>query len=724
MYWSRTGNPLDLLAWIVLAGLMWGGGWLICAHLFHLRSRERLLTGLAAGLLLFITSSNVFSFVFPVQWAFWVAGVLVFTVGVAAAIKGGSTEHCGGERRVSKERLGFAVRSSFGSRLPWQDWRAWPQLLILIVLLALFVMIGRGLAIFDDDQNLPLVSTIAAGSVRLAFNNPTQDAVSPSLGGKEYGLHILAASLVRVAGLFPWSAWDLSKALMIALMPLLVGLWVNRMTRSRTAAILGGALALLGGGTRWLLLFFPVSSLIRISSSVRLLGSALDSGPDLYTNLGRAWLVEGAGPNMIPFAFANGIFTPLPLALGAQGAFPWVTMLVLLLLLQRRWRPIDGLVYGLLLSSLALTSEVLFILVSLGIVLAALVHSRKAAHPFTSDPGDPIPGRPLRKGPRFIGEASISWSWVLLPALFMAFFSGGMLSELARRLLGFAPSSMSQNLTWLSMTLRWPPMVVSAHLGELSLLNPGQALVALVEMGPALFLTIWATVWAWRQGRRDRLLLAGLSFFMFSVLVYPLIFSAQGQERYIARLIGSALYLGLILSFSSLWLAWQRRRNVPCSPAPASGRSRMQGNRRRYTVALVEMYLLTCLGGIVVLAFQLTAIPEEQLTSFVTQAGARLSRQFWDRLPPDAKILDILPERSATLFGRVVHIGQGHVRPEDESAALTANPDPVAIARAGFDYVYVDSGWWGSLRADQKKVFDQPCVIEMAEELLDVHDCR
>jgi hypothetical protein len=55
---------------------------------------------------------------------------------------------------------------------------------------------------------------------------------------------------------------------------------------------------------------------------------------------------------------------------------------------------------------------------------------------------------------------------------------------------------------------------------------------------------------------------------------------------------------------------------------------------------------------------------------------------------------------------------------------LTANPDPVAMARAGFDYLYVDSGWWDSLNADQRKAFDQPCVIEMAEELLDVHGCR
>jgi hypothetical protein len=53
MFISRTGNPIDIIIWLLLSGIWCAGGWLISAHLFQLRSRERLFTGAASGLLLY-----------------------------------------------------------------------------------------------------------------------------------------------------------------------------------------------------------------------------------------------------------------------------------------------------------------------------------------------------------------------------------------------------------------------------------------------------------------------------------------------------------------------------------------------------------------------------------------------------------------------------------------------------------------------------------------------
>jgi hypothetical protein len=41
-------------------------------------------------------------------------------------------------------------------------------------------------------------------------------------------MHLFAASMVRIAGLFPWAALDISKSLSISLTMLLSWLWFRR----------------------------------------------------------------------------------------------------------------------------------------------------------------------------------------------------------------------------------------------------------------------------------------------------------------------------------------------------------------------------------------------------------------------------------------------------------------------------------------------------------------
>src|SRR5512140_3277252 len=132
MYRSRTGSILDNR--ISLAGMYW--------------SR---------------TGSILDILIWSLELACAGAAVLILVAGLAAAWR--------------------------GPRLPWRaDLRAWPQLVVLAGLTLLFVMIGRGLALFDDYWHIPLISVMAAGDIPPHFYlDPTQPMAY------HYGLQVLAA---------------------------------------------------------------------------------------------------------------------------------------------------------------------------------------------------------------------------------------------------------------------------------------------------------------------------------------------------------------------------------------------------------------------------------------------------------------------------------------------------------------------------------------------------
>jgi hypothetical protein len=233
LYWSRANSPVEFgiyLAQYALLSVLWGtGGWLLARHGFRLRASERLISGLAMGMLLFIGLSNLLANILPVVFAFWGGALLVMGLGLWAA------RHSPPRGWISRE-----------------DLNAWPQLLILIALILLFQFIQRGLALFDEYLHIPLVSTMAAGNI------PPHFYLNPSAKfAYHYGLQVFAASLVRLGGFSPWGAWDFSRAIAISFTLVLSWIWVFRLTRSRLAGILGSFLLIFGGGARWLLLLLP-----------------------------------------------------------------------------------------------------------------------------------------------------------------------------------------------------------------------------------------------------------------------------------------------------------------------------------------------------------------------------------------------------------------------------------------------------------------------------------
>ncbi len=92
------------------------------------------------------------------------------------------------------------------------------------------------------------------------------------------------------------------------------------------------------------------------------------------------------------------------------------------------------------------------------------------------------------------------WWLVLLAGNLLGVFQGGAWTDLIR---GWIEGAQASYQT-IGFALHWTPAIVSAHLGVLSLLDPHQLLIALLEIGPILLVLPLVCVWgvkAFRAGR-------------------------------------------------------------------------------------------------------------------------------------------------------------------------------------------------------------------------------
>jgi hypothetical protein len=678
MYWFRHPDLLSI-AFYILLSLCWAiGGWLIVSHAFRLRSSERLIAGLSGGFLLFIALGNLQANFLPLSIAFWSAAVLILLGGLLLAWR-------------SRRRFDLRGR---GLWLDWRDLTCWGQILSLMLLTVVFASIQRGLAIFDEYQHLPMISIMAAGDL------PPHFYLDPSVKfAYHYGLQVYGASLIRLGGLFPWSAWDLSKAIAIAFTFVLGWLWLRRITRSEKAAGWGTILLLLGGGMRWLLLFLPVPWLRTLD--VALVNTGSDTATSLVEALGRPWASEGVGPLAFPFAFHNGIFVPVIFVLGSTGAMMFMTVLLLLLLgTPRKWAK-NGIAHwgaliswGLIFTTLALSAEHLFAFLWIGIAFSLMLSHK--------------PRRGLRRAPS-------NWQiWTILAAsALLSLVQGAFITEVGRGLLARLQGVTAASNNSYAFSLRWPPALPSAHLGDLTLLDGDHLIVLLAELGLALFLAPLVTRYAWKRLRQGDWLVAGLGVAAWACLIFPLFFQ-YGVDRSITRLPATTLWLWVLLAFPMLWFAFQKAGKMP----------------RLWSMV---GYASLVFGGVVILSIQLTAIPNWQLTYFVQAVDSKMSANFWDRLPPKSQVFDPVAERAVTLFGRAAHAYQSIYIPEEDWMALRDDPDPHQMAQAGYTHIYLDETWWLRWTPEQRARLEQPCVDRLAEErwpgdkfrlLIDIHNCR
>jgi hypothetical protein len=713
MYWTRADSLWGFAPWLLMSALWFTGGVLVCTAVFRLAARERLVCGLGVGLLLHISLSNLVAHFTTFPVALWAGAGLVLAIGLWGAWRAGWGKKRSRETfRLPALERPVELHSGLAAGFARPGWLAWGAqtrlfvagqgvLLLFLVLLTLFFgQINRGLAIFDDYHNLPLISLMAAGDVPPHFYLNTANRMA-----YHYGWHLFAASLVRVGDLFPWSAFDIAKAFSLAYLGVLAWLWFRRWTRSRAGAVAGALLVLLGGGSRWLLLFLSPDRLRNISAAIVLQGTSAASGPDLAANLSGPWLIEGDGLLPFPFAFANGIFPPGVMALGGSGAIPLATFFLLLLLAPRRWQPAPAALFSLLLASLALTAEYLFAPLVAGLGLAALAgFLQSRSHPGNTPP---TATRHTQFG---------YWLALLACSALLAFIQGGLVTEMIRRWLARLGGGLAaEGSGFIGFTLRWPPALVSAHLGTLSLADPWQVLVGLAEIGPVLLLAPWVSVWAWKQWRRGSVLLAGAGAAALIGFLAPVFVQYAGRDRDITHMTGAALFLWMAAAFPLVWIAILR-------------------GRRWLRAGLVGGTAITIFGGLVLLAFQMLVMPRPQFTTFVTEEDAALSSLYWNRLEPGAQILDPIPHRAITLFG----LGGGQAykdffMPLPEWKALLVDPEPARIARAGYTFIYHDQEWWGGLTRQQKDRFKNDCVRQVnrgakkgadMRRLLDVRMCK
>ena len=280
MYWLSTVNLVSLASYGLLTLFWLAGGWFLAIAAFHLRRSEQLLVGLGTGWVLFLTLANLFVQL-PVlrPFGYWAAAGTVLLMGMAALLVSGS----------------WGQKPAFWRRIP-----AWQPIAALAALSVLFILVQRGLALYDDYLHVPLVSMMAAGDIPPHFylNSELRFAY-------HYGLQVWAASLVQMAGFFPWSAWDISKGFAIALTLVLGWTWIRRTASARSAA-LGSFLISFGGGTRWLLLFLPLPLLGWLARQVNMSNTGLDTARNLVTALASPWIIEGGGamPFLLPIITA------------------------------------------------------------------------------------------------------------------------------------------------------------------------------------------------------------------------------------------------------------------------------------------------------------------------------------------------------------------------------------------------------------------------------------
>jgi general stress protein CsbA len=627
----------------IWSALWIAGGWLLAASLFRLRRGESALIGVGLGLVLQVWLANLLARLLPVVPSFWVSAALVLAAGIAAAV-----------RFRAELRLEVSL----------------PQWFLLAGLTLLFNAIGRGLGIFDDYQNLPTVSLMAAGDI------PPHFALNPTLNfGYHYLLLLFSAELMRLASMYPWSALDLGRAFILALPLVLAGLWGYRLTGSRPAAYLTAFMLAFAGGTRWILLLLPQAWLNSISSHVTLIGSAATSAPSLAQAMLSSWKIDGAGPIPFPFAFYTGINQPYVMAYtGIAGS--GVLIMLLVLLSAGRWRHwTAGMVTSILIAALAIANEIAFLLVGLGFVVS-------------------IAGFLVSQRKKRAGRDLLRWILLLGASLMLAALQGGLLSELLRGRLTNGSETASYFDT--TVALVWPPAIISAHLGSLSLINAAQLVGALAEIGPVILITPLAFAWGWKSLRLGKWYEASLIAASLGALL-ALFVAFQGPLfTATPRLMSGWFFVCVLYAVPLLWV-WTRRR----------------GDGWKITCMVAG--LMTCLGGIVLFAVQMTAIQKPIYATFITPMDAKMSQEHWNTLPRSAWIFDPVVFRAPTVFGRFTDSSPSWYTRTDAWQALNNAPDPFRMRSAGFSYIYFDRDYWDSFTRAQQLIFNAPCVKQVAE---------
>ena len=504
MYWLRDGSISAVIPWLI-AAVAWSiGGWFIIRSMFRLERGENLITGFAAGTLIFIWEVNLFGRILPVGMAMFVSAGLILAVGCWLVIK----------------------KKNYAELLT--DLSAWPQLVAFIVFLYVFTVFGKGITLYDEPKNLSLISLIATGDIPPHFYMNAEFLML-----YHYGFHILAASLMTLGGFFPWSAFDFSKAIFGAYSIILVYLLASRYLITFVKSMLAAVVLLFATGTRYLLFLFPDTFFKSADTQV----FPFHSSFPFSEYLSQKYV---SSPNMaVPYisGFMNGNWALSYMIYMQSGSYAvHMTILLLIwLIVGRSTTKWTTLFYAIILASWALAWESSYLLIIAGTGIIILAEWIKTNMIDLNNP--------------FILGAIISGV--------MAIFQGGALSEVLQKLLYSAGATSAQGYSEypVSIGLIWPPVITNSRLGNLAVTSPVQLIVGLLELGPIIFLSICISKVAWKRYLAGELFNGVLIISSWIGFLIPMFFSLWVGSN-IVKFSEHALMIWTLMA--TFWI-WENR---------------------------------------------------------------------------------------------------------------------------------------------------------------------
>ena len=666
MYWFRDYTFSAIVFWLVTASAWSFGGWLIIRYLFILKPREYLITGFAAGAVLFIWEVNLVGRFLPVKLAMYLSSASILALGSWMTIK----------RKNYYELL--------------DDFKAWPQLITFLIFLYVFTIFGKGLTLYDEPKNLSLISLIATGDIPPHFYMNADFLML-----YHYGFHIIAASLVSLGGFFPWSAFDITKAIFGAYSVILIYLLAARYLKSFAKSMLAVIVLLFATGTRYLLFLFP--DFILNAANKQIFPYHANEFILFSDYLSRRYV---SSPNMaFPFiaGFMNGNWVLSFMVYMQSGSYAvHITILLLLWLVagnsSNKW---SALFYAIILSGWALAWESSYLLIIAGTGILIIFEWLKTKKLNLNNP--------LLQG-------------VILSG-FIAIFQGGALSEVIQKLLYSSGAVAAEGYSEypVSISLIWPPVIYNWNFGNLIITSPIQLIVGLVELGPIIFLSFHISKMAWKKYQNGDLFSGILIISCWVGFVIPMVLSLWVGAN-IKKFSEHALIVWTLMVM--LWI-WEDK-----------------GKFSSFTSGFAAVALsLMVFGGVVNTGISLASAKTDILSDFLNGMDARVSKSTWDKLPKDSLVFDPEGWRATTLTGRLTVASPGglHAR-TDEWTELYNNGVPKNFIDAGFNFVYMDNNWWKAMGQNRRQEFSAPCVTEVASfylegtkefrKLLDVHRCN